>query len=105
MTTQSDRIREKLDEIEAELRRIGFWQETTPNQEQMNFAAPFGRDTLTFSQWLQFVFLPLSREMLDQYETLPRASDVSTVAETQYRDQEETAELLKLLREFDALFD
>ena len=47
------------DQIEAEMRSIGFWQSEPLRREQLQFSKAFAMDTMAFSQWLQFVFLAL----------------------------------------------
>ena len=50
------------DRIEAEMRRIGYWQSEPLRPEQMEFTQAFAMDTMIFAQWMQFVFLPRVRE-------------------------------------------
>jgi len=50
------------DAIEAEMRKIGFWQSEPLTPEQMAFTQAFAMDTMSYAQWLQFIFLPRVRE-------------------------------------------
>jgi uncharacterized protein YqcC (DUF446 family) len=50
-----------LDAIEAEMRRVGLWQDGPLDPGALGFRQPFGADTMTFVQWLQFVLLPRAR--------------------------------------------
>ena len=47
-----------LIDIEAQLRQLGHWDKEPPSAEAFISDQPFSVDTLTFPQWLQFVFLP-----------------------------------------------
>lgn len=90
--------------IEAEMRRIGLWQEQPLRSEQMNFAWAFAMDTMTFAQWLQFVFLPRVREAAAAND-LPSSSSVGTQAIREFDGDPNAGDLIELLAEFDALFE
>jgi uncharacterized protein YqcC (DUF446 family) len=47
---------------------------------------PFGVDTLTLPQWLQFVFLPTIYQMLEEGQPLPQRCGIAPMAEEFYRD-------------------
>jgi uncharacterized protein YqcC (DUF446 family) len=103
MKASHDQIQSKLQEIKEEMQRTGMWQGEPLDASRHQFIAPFARDTMTFSQWLQFVFFPQVEEILDTYDTLPKDSAVGTIARTQYKNQPEVQRLVELLSEFDAL--
>lgn len=92
------------DLIEAEIRRIGYWQTQPLRPEQMQFTQAFAMDTMTFAQWLQFVFLPRAREAAASNQ-LPRSSSVGTQAVREFDGDLNTNRLVTLLSEFDALFE
>jgi len=57
----------KIDAIEAEMKRIGYWQSEPLDPDQYDFERAFAMDTMAFSQWnnprllagwLQFIFIP-----------------------------------------------
>ncbi|HKF21818.1 MAG TPA: YqcC family protein [Candidatus Angelobacter sp.] len=92
------------DRIEAEMRRIGFWQNEPLRPEQMEFTQAFAMDTMTYAQWLQFVFLPRVREAAAANQ-FPSGSNVGTQAVREFDGSPEAGDLITLLAEFDALFD
>jgi uncharacterized protein YqcC (DUF446 family) len=92
-----------LDQIEAEMRRIGIWQAEPPRPEQRKFTKAFAMDTMAFSQWLQFIFLPRVREAVAA-NRLPKGSSVGAQAVREFDGHPEADRLLTLLSEFDALF-
>jgi uncharacterized protein YqcC (DUF446 family) len=73
-------VRAAIDAIEAELRRLGWWQETALTPEQMAFSSPFGMDTMGFSQWLQFVLVPSVRARLAAGGPWPKSSGLAAHA-------------------------
>lgn len=93
-----------LIDIEAELRRIGHWESQRPPEQALRSEQPFAVDTLTFSQWLQFIFIPRIRFLAEQKQSLPGACNISPMAEEFYRGQNlPVAELLAALRHIDSL--
>jgi uncharacterized protein YqcC (DUF446 family) len=91
-------IHVKLNVIEAELRRIGYWQVAAPPDHT-------GGSSGTFEQWLQFVFLPNARQAVSRGQ-LPKDSNVGLMALRQYDYHTHVPEaqpLVGLLHELDAL--
>lgn len=99
-----ENVARSADEIEGEMRSIGMWQDQPLRPEQMNFKQAFGMDTMTFTQWLQFVFLPRVRETVAT-NSFPRSSSVGAQAVREFDGYPEADRLITLLSEFDALFD
>jgi uncharacterized protein YqcC (DUF446 family) len=65
---------------------------------------PFCVDTLAFEQWLQWIFLPRMKQLLEAGAALPSASGIQPMAEQVYGGQAAKArELIALLGEFDRL--
>lgn len=95
----------KLDTIEAEMKRIGYWQMTPLAPEQYDFRAAFAMDTMAFSRWLQFIFIPRVRGMIAESGKFPSSSFVAAQAVREFDGDDNAAQLVSLLSEFDALFD
>ncbi|WP_028240362.1 YqcC family protein [Stutzerimonas azotifigens] len=90
--------------IERELRGLGLWAEVAPTREALASVEPFCVDTLAFEQWLQWVFLPRMKVIVEADHPLPSASGVQAMAEVVYRDRlSEVGGLLEALGEFDRL--
>ena len=103
------RLTRQLDAIEAELRKLGWWEEAPPDliaaadrDEIRNFL-----DVPSFELWLQALFLPRAREAVAAND-LPAESQVGQMALRQYDYHSvvpEAAHLLALLHDFDALVE
>ena len=93
----------KLEQIQSEMLRIGMWQEQPLEPEQYDFRAAFALDTMTFSQWLQFIFIPNVRGLAASGK-FPASSQVGTKAQREFDGVDEASGLITLLVEFDALF-
>src|SRR5574340_1155588 len=92
-----------IDGIEAEMRSINFWQEAPLQPEQYDFARAFGMDKMSFTQWLQFIFIPRVREAAAT-GNFPGESHVAAQAVREFDGIPEAARLTRLLSEFDNLF-
>jgi uncharacterized protein YqcC (DUF446 family) len=98
------RIASVLIDIEAQLRQLGLWDKVSPGAVALASAEPFCVDTLTFPQWLQFIFLPTLYRMLEAGETLPARSGIAPMAEEYFRGTGlRSAELEEALRLIDEL--
>ena len=94
----------KADEIEREMKRAGLWQDKPLAPEQYNFTRAFGMDTMSYDQWLQFVFLPRVREIISTEGTFPASSSVGAQAVREFDGYPKAEALITLLCEFDGLF-
>ena len=111
--SQTEQVLLKLQEIEAELRRIGFWDdsldENVVRTQALQYAQTHGKSpvgTMPFEHWLQTVCIPNARDAATRNE-LPSDSQVSVMAMREYDYHSHVPEaqrLLKILREFDAIF-
>jgi len=105
MTTLHVQASQKIDAIEAELRRIGQWQEEQLPASALDFHEAFGSDKLTYFQWLQFVLVPRVREIVTSGDEFPQGSSVGAYAVRELDGHPDVGLLVTLLSEFDALFD
>ena len=90
--------------IEAEMRHIGYWQDQPLDPNKLRFTQAFAMDTMTFVEWLQFVFLPRAREAAAANQ-FPSSSSVGAQAVREFDGDSRAGRLLSLLSEFDELFE
>jgi uncharacterized protein YqcC (DUF446 family) len=99
-------IADQLLLIERELRVQGWWDEAPPSDEALSSVEPFSVDTLDFEQWLQWIFLPRMKMILEQDLPLPNASGIQEMAEMVFAGrnvQGRDRQLQVLLKQFDQL--
>lgn len=90
--------------IERELRVRDLWTSIPPDPQALASQEPFCVDTLSFEQWLQWIFLPRMKTILERDEALPTVSGILTMAEVVYQGRPESmAGLLQALETFDVL--
>ncbi|AHL76641.1 pseudouridine synthase [Stutzerimonas stutzeri] len=101
------RIAELADQlllIERELRVHDLWASSPPDAQALASQEPFCVDTLSFEQWLQWIFLPRMKTILERGEALPTVSGILAMAEVVYRGRsQQMAGLLRALETFDVL--
>jgi uncharacterized protein YqcC (DUF446 family) len=90
--------------IERELRVLDLWSVEPPAAEALNSCEPFCVDTLRFEQWLQWIFLPRMKAIVESDLPLPAVSGIHAMAEVAYREARAVG-LLEALRDFDALIE
>ena len=96
-------VQQLLIALEAELKTTGFWRDISPSTTQLASTEPFCIDTLTFSEWLQFVFLVKMQFLLDNQIALPENMAIAPMAEEAFKTQNQaTPALLALLVKLDA---
>ncbi|WP_460157791.1 YqcC family protein [Pseudomonas sp. S2_H10] len=99
-------IADQLLLIERELRVQGWWDEAPPSDEALSSVEPFSVDTLDFEQWLQWIFLPRMKMILEQDLPLPNASGIQEMAEMVFAGRNvegRDRQLQVLLKQFDQL--
>jgi uncharacterized protein YqcC (DUF446 family) len=103
-----DTVQRTLDAIESEMKRIGMWQADPLAPGKFDDMGPFGANTMSFEQWLQFVFVPNVRAIVAERGEFPSQSQVSQKAYREWKmwgDMPDVDTLLELLRKFDSLFN
>ena len=74
-------IADILLDIEKELRELNLWAAEGIADEALQSNQPFAVDTMTFPQWLQFVFLPRMYSIVEQQSPLPLNCSIAPMAE------------------------
>lgn len=74
-------VAEVLMDIEKELRYLQLWDDEMISEEALSSEQPFAVDTMTFPQWLQFIFLPRMYFMIEQRMQLPGSCGIAPMAE------------------------
>ena len=99
-----DRIAESIAGIESEMKRIGYWSVNPLPDQAYEFSAAFAMDTMSFTQWLQFVFIPRVRQVLEERGSFPGESMVGVQAAREFDGDEKADRLVRLLSKFDDFF-
>ncbi|HEX9988279.1 MAG TPA: YqcC family protein [Chloroflexia bacterium] len=100
-----DSVQKAIDDIEAELKRLDWWQEQRPPEEMFDFKMAFGMDTMPFSFWLQFVLIPRVKDIIESRGEFPNSSNLGTHAVREYDGVYEADDLVRMLTAFDRLIE
>jgi len=98
------KLADVLLEIESQMRSHNLWSAQRPTAEQLASVEPFCVDSLSFPEWLQFVFLPRMKDILEQGSDLPATSEIAPMAEHYLAQNALSAKgLISAIADFDAL--
>lgn len=97
-------IADQLLLIERALRMQGLWSAQEMPEAARHSTEPFAVDCLQFEEWLQWIFLPRMKAILETGQALPRHSGIREMAEMVYAEKRQHLEaLLEALGCFDQL--
>lgn len=96
------RVADLLLSIETELRRAGLWSDLPPAPDALASEAPFARDHMDLTGWLQFVLLPRMALILEHGAPLPEECAIRPLAEAEFAGRG-VDPLIAVLGEFDRL--
>lgn len=77
-----------LDLLAATLEEHDMWEATSPDWSALASTEPFCVDTLSLTQWLQFIFIPRMRALLDAGQPLPCNCAIHPYAEAVWEQPE-----------------
>ena len=104
MDARIPQIADQLLLIERQLLQLGLWAQQAPSAEALASQQPFCVDSLAFEEWLQWIFLPRLKSMLEANAPLPTASGIAAMAEQVFVGRAlEVKGLIAALEEFDRL--
>ncbi len=77
----SAEILDLLIDLEQIMRAEGHWAGMPPSIEALSSVEPFCVDTLSFTEWLQWIYIPRLRAMIDGEVPLASGSQIQPYAE------------------------
>lgn len=100
--TDIEHIIALLETLACELKSLNLWQIQQPSIVELSSSAPFCCDTLTFEQWLQFIFIPKLIVMINQQQSLPTKISLTPMAEEAFKHLSvNTKPLLDIIQRID----
>jgi uncharacterized protein YqcC (DUF446 family) len=99
---QHQQIAVTLAAITAQMQEKVLWQDIPPSKDKLASKLPFCVDTLTFSQWLQWVMFPKLFVIIETKAALPNKSNMAVMAEQAFKaESADTKQLLVLIKQLD----
>lgn len=100
----TEQVSHSLQRLEIVMKRLEVWWDEPPAEEALQSTQPFCVDTLEFTQWLQFIFLPRMWVLVEAGRPLPQVSGMAPMAEEHFRSLPESGrELIDELARMDDL--
>lgn len=90
-----------LNELTDVLETYSLWQEKPIDPSLLESTQPFCIDTLRFEQWLQFIFIPRMRALIDAKSDLP--SNIALLPMAQVQWPSEYPQVHNVLAQIDSL--
>ncbi|MDO4642603.1 MAG: YqcC family protein [Cardiobacteriaceae bacterium] len=104
MSAHIEQMYALLEVLRLAMLEVGWWGERAPDAEALASTEPFCVDTLRFTEWLQWVYMPKMQAYIKQHQALPERSGLFAIAEESWRGSDENTEgLLLVVRTLDAL--
>ncbi len=98
------RLADIILDLEVALREQQLWEEATPPPEALQSPHPFCIDTLTFNQWLQFIFIERVKLIIEEQAPLPASSEIVPMAEEWFAQSAlHGKKIIYILNSFDEL--
>ena len=103
---KEEKLRLLLNQLEDELRLQNLWQSELPSEEALASSLPFAIDTLTFVQWMQFIFIVRMRLLLQLKQPLPENIAVAPFAVEYFKNLNcQSAQIIVLITSIDLLIN
>jgi uncharacterized protein YqcC (DUF446 family) len=99
------RVRSRLDKVIEEMKNQSIWDVPRPDDSAFVEMGAFGMNTMAFSQWLRWVFIPNVERMILAGGPWPHGSSVAVQAAREGDTDPSIAALVSPLSHFDDLFD
>jgi|GEM_PF-124673 len=110
-STHSDNhpVNQLLSRLTEHMQAADLWSEQTPSAEALASSLPFCCDTLSFENWLQFVFIPKMLHLLAHRMPMPQSLVIAPMAEQTWllepgNIKPEVMAVYRVLQEIDQYF-
>ena len=95
-----------LQALQQAMTNANHWSDVRISARALNSQQPFCLDTMNFSQWLQFVFIPRIQTLIDAAQVLPnlaKGQGMEPMANEFYKSTNADQAILVLIRKLDGL--
>jgi tRNA pseudouridine synthase C len=92
-----------LQNLQQTMERLALWQTMPPQEEAFLSDQPFALDTMSPTEWLQWIFIPRMYALLESQATLPSQIAISPYLEEALKEEAYLAELLRPIIEIEEL--
>lgn len=97
------KTRQHLTALQAVMNELDLWQIEAPSEEAFASQEPFAIDTMTPTEWLQWIFIPRMHALCESQLPLPSQIAISPYIEEALKEHEHLADLLRPIIEIEQL--
>jgi uncharacterized protein YqcC (DUF446 family) len=102
MNDRLDKMSDLLLQLESEMRRLELWASDEPTEHALQSTAPFSADRLALEEWLQWIFIPTIKSIIENDGKLPEKCEIYPYAEEILPPgPDQPSSLLRLIRDID----
>lgn len=83
------------------MQEAALWESQSPSQEALQSSEPFAIDTLSPTQWLQWIFVPKLTELIQSGSEVPTGFEISPYFEQTMLDKTQIEQLLPIIKDID----
>lgn len=97
------KVKQLLIELQDAMHHHQLWEATPPSSEALANDQPFCVETLTPTQWLQWIFIPRMHALLEQGNELPHNFSITAYLEESLKNEPYLSALHQPLSQMEAL--
>lgn len=96
-------LSELLEQLAQQLEYHGHWQITAPSIADLSSTEPFSIDTLSATEWLQWIFIPKMNLLISHGQPTPKGFSIAPYIEEALKNVDGYIEIVRLCHAIDAL--
>ncbi len=102
--TDAEAVGRAIEQVILAMKQASLWEIARPRDEAFVDMGPFGQRTMSFAQWLRWVFVPDVQGLVASQGPWPKSSSVAAMATREGDTDPGIASLVEPLSSFDKLF-
>ncbi|MGC6248836.1 YqcC family protein [Bisgaard Taxon 45] len=92
-----------LQQLQSNMQSLGLWQITPPPESAFLSEQPFALDTMSPTEWLQWIFIPRMYALIESEAVLPNKISITPYLEEALKELDGLADLLSPISEIEKL--
>ncbi|MGC6406736.1 YqcC family protein [Bisgaard Taxon 45] len=92
-----------LQQLQSNMQSLGLWQITPPPESAFLSEQPFALDTMSPTEWLQWIFIPRMYALVESEAVLPNKISITPYLEEALKELNGLADLLSPISEIEKL--
>lgn len=101
----SNQTQQLLDVLAEQLQAVQLWSSVEPSHEALSSQAPFACDSMPFEMWLQFIFIPKMKQLIEKRLPLPTSMAITPMAEQVWSDMARYQNVIRVIQQLDDLLN